>query len=69
VRAVIGRGEAWQTNGHTCHVGHYRLDRIEANGTLKAGCHVIARDEWERIAPLLDAYQVSPEAQDAESHA
>jgi hypothetical protein len=69
VRAVIGRGEAWQTNGHTCHVGHYKLDRIEANGTLKAGCHVIARDEWERIAPLLDAYQVSPEAQDAESHA
>jgi hypothetical protein len=55
IRAVVSRGEAWATNGHTCHVGHYRIDSIEANGTVKAGCHVIARDEWERIAPALDA--------------
>jgi hypothetical protein len=55
IRAVVARGEDWQTNGHTCHVGHYSLDRIEANGTLRAGCHVIARDEWEAIAPVLDA--------------
>jgi hypothetical protein len=59
VRAVVARGEVWQTNGHTCHVGHYRIRRIEANGTVKAGCHVIARDEWERIAPALDAYAVT----------
>jgi hypothetical protein len=57
VRAVISRGESWQTNGHTCHVGNYKLDRIETDGTLKAGCHVIARNEWELIAPALEAYQ------------
>jgi hypothetical protein len=55
IRAVVSRGEDWQTNGHTCHVGHYRIDRIEANGTVKAGCHVIDRAEWERVAPALDA--------------
>jgi hypothetical protein len=59
VRAVVSRGETWQTNGHTCHIGNYKLDRIEADGTLRAGCHVIARSEWERIAPQLDALQIS----------
>jgi hypothetical protein len=64
VRALVSRGEAWQSNGHTCHVGHYQLDRIEADGTLKAGCHVIPRREWERIAPALDVLLVTeqPEA-------
>jgi hypothetical protein len=56
VRAVVSRGETWQTNGHTCHLGNYKLDRIEADGTLRAGCHVIARQEWERIAPAIEAY-------------
>jgi hypothetical protein len=62
VRAVVGRGETWETNGHTCHVGVYKIERIEANGTAKAGCHVIPRDEWERIAPALDAIS-EPNAQ------
>jgi hypothetical protein len=57
VRAVVARGETWETNGHTCHVGHYKIERIEANGTIKAGCHVIPRDEWERIAPAIEASQ------------
>ena len=57
VRAVVARGETWETNGHTCHVGHYKIERIEANGTVKAGCHVIPRDEWERIAPAIEASQ------------
>jgi hypothetical protein len=55
IRAVVARGEDWTPNGHTCHVGHYRIDRIEANGTVKAGCHVISKDEWMRVAPALDA--------------
>jgi hypothetical protein len=59
VRAVVSRGEDWQTNGHTCHIGHYKLDRIKSDGTLIAGCHVISRQEWEGIAPALDAYTVT----------
>ena len=59
VRAVLSRGETWHTNGHTCHLGHYKLNSIDADGTLRAGCHVITRAEWERIAPQLDALQIS----------
>jgi hypothetical protein len=54
VRAVIARGEAFQTNGHTFHLGHYKIDRVETDGTLHAGCHVISLAEIERIAPELE---------------
>jgi hypothetical protein len=55
VRAVIAKGEDWQSNGHTFHLGHYALDRVSKDGTIKAGCHVITLDEIERIAPALEA--------------
>jgi hypothetical protein len=54
VRAVVARGEAFQTNGKTFHLGHYKIDRIEVDGTLTAGCHVIPYSEIERIAPELE---------------
>jgi hypothetical protein len=54
VRAVVARGEAFQTNGKTFHLGHYKIDRIETDGTLTAGCHVIPYSEIERIAPELE---------------
>ena len=41
VDAVIARGEEWKRNGHTCHLGHYQIDRITADGTVYAGCHVV----------------------------
>jgi hypothetical protein len=53
VRAVIARGEEWKTNGHTCHLGHYQIDRITAKGTVHAGCHVVEFAEIERIAEQL----------------
>jgi hypothetical protein len=55
VRAVVARGEAYQRNGHTLHLGHYPIDRIDTDGTLHAGCHVIPYAEIERIAPQLEA--------------
>jgi hypothetical protein len=55
VREVVKRGEAFQTNGHTFHLGHYQIDRIDVDGTLHAGCHVISLAEIERIAPELEA--------------
>jgi len=54
VRAIVARGEDWQSNGHTFHLGHYALDRVSKDGTVKAGCHVITLDEIERIAPELE---------------
>jgi hypothetical protein len=32
VRSVVQRGEAFQTNGHTFHLGHYKIDRIDVDG-------------------------------------
>jgi len=54
VRAVVARGEAFQTNGKTFHLGHYKIDHIDVDGTLTAGCHVISLAEIELIAPELE---------------
>jgi hypothetical protein len=58
VRSVVKRGQAFQTNGRTFHLGHYKIDRIDADGTLTAGCHVISLAEIERIAPVLESLGV-----------
>jgi hypothetical protein len=55
VRAVRNSGETWHTNGHTCQLGHYRIDSIQSDGTVKAGCHTVKYSEIERIAPAIDA--------------
>jgi hypothetical protein len=55
VREVRKSGQAYVRNGHTVHLGPYALDRIEPNGTVKAGCHVVSWEEIEHIAPLLDS--------------
>jgi hypothetical protein len=57
VRLVRARGEAYQRNGHTLHLGHYAIDRIDASGNVSAGCHYVEYAEIERIAPELEAYQ------------
>ncbi len=55
VDSVRARGEEWRTNGHTCHLGHYRIDRITPDGTVYAGCHVVPFAAIERIRPALQA--------------
>jgi hypothetical protein len=55
VRSVIQRGEEWHTNGHTCHLGPYKIDRITSDGTVYAGCHEVRWEEIERIAAQLEA--------------
>jgi hypothetical protein len=57
VRAVMACEEDWHYNGHSCRLGHYSIDRIEANGTVHAGCHIVSWSEIERIAPTIDAFQ------------
>lgn len=46
-------GVRWQRNGHTMHVGEFSIDSIEADGTIKAGCHIIGFDQVSRIAKEL----------------
>jgi len=43
-------GGTYQANGHSIKVGHFKVDRIETDGTLKAGCHTIAFDSMLRLA-------------------
>jgi hypothetical protein len=54
VRSVMARGQEWHSNGHTCKLGHYQIDRISADGTVYAGCHEVTWKEIERIAPQLE---------------
>jgi hypothetical protein len=46
-------GEAYKRNGHTIHVGHFAVDEITTDGTLRAGCHTIPYGELERMARRL----------------
>ena len=62
VREVVKRGEEFQTNGHKFPLGVYQIDRIETDGTVKAGCHVIALAEIERIAPDIEALAIPAQA-------
>jgi hypothetical protein len=55
VREIIGAGRMYKANGHTIHLGHYSLDEITADGTIIAGCHRIARSEFERFAAVLES--------------
>ena len=43
-------GESWQRNGQQIRVGTFHVDRIESDGTLRAGCHTIAYDAMLRLA-------------------
>jgi len=65
VRKVRESRQAYVRNGHTIHLGPYAIDRIEADGTVKAGCHVVSWDEIERIAPFLDSFPASATATDS----
>lgn len=60
VRSIVASGEGFVSNGRTIPVGVYKVDRIEASGTLHAGCHHIPFTEIQSIAPLLEATPNEP---------
>lgn len=53
VRQVRESGQGYIHNGHAVRLGPYIIDRIELNGTVHSGCHVVSWKEIERIAPQL----------------
>ena len=53
VEAVRASGVPYKHNGHSIHAGDYRIDRIDADGTLRAGCHVIPHSELRAMARQL----------------
>lgn len=52
IKLVRQRGEAWQSNGHSIRVGPFTVDRIEANGDMRAGCHTFKWAEIEHAAQV-----------------
>jgi hypothetical protein len=64
VRKVRESRQAYVRNGHTIHLGPYALDRIEPDGTVKAGCHFVSWEEIERIASALDSVPTTTTALD-----
>jgi hypothetical protein len=53
IHKVRETGQEYVRNSHTIHLGHYVIDRIESDGTVHAGCHVVKWEEIERITPQL----------------
>lgn len=49
-------GRTWHKNGHTLRVGHYQVDSVEADGTFRAGCHLI---RWAQVESLADRLGVA----------
>jgi hypothetical protein len=50
IERVMQRGEAYQRNGHSEHIGDFVVDRIEPTGDIKIGCHLIKFDQVQKIA-------------------
>lgn len=58
IRAMKERSISWDKISHqkTIHLGHFKIDTIDALGNVKAGCHFIEWQEIERLARLLKIY-------------
>lgn len=65
------RGQEWHRNGHSIHVGHFTVDRIEPSGNFTAGCHFIEWSEVARIAQQIGVLDsaASDEALQETAHA
>ncbi len=56
------RGEGFKTNGRVVRVGHFRVDEIDAQGNMAAGCHKFSWAEIERLAIREGVFDVAPSA-------
>lgn len=60
IKLIRARGDGWDANGHTVHVGHFTINRINSDGSFQAGCHFIGWPEIERIATLVGVLDSAP---------
>lgn len=52
IKRLRDKGQAYERNGHTIHLGHFALDAVDAQGNVRAGCHEVAWEEIARVATL-----------------
>lgn len=63
IRLCVERGEAFHTNGRTVRVGFFKVDRIEANGDMVAGCHRFAWPVMRELAEREGVLALAPSAE------
>jgi hypothetical protein len=52
LKRLHDKGQAYQRNGHTIHLGQFALDSLDTEGNVTAGCHTVAWEEIARVATL-----------------
>jgi hypothetical protein len=52
LKRLHDKGQAYQRNGHTIHLGHFALDSLDTDGNVTAGCHTVQWAEITRVAAL-----------------
>ena len=52
IKRLRSKGESYERNGHTIHLGHFALDAVDSAGNVRAGCHEVAWEEIQRVATL-----------------
>lgn len=52
IKRLRDKGQSYERNGHTVHLGHFALDAVDAQGNVTAGCHNVTWTEIERVATL-----------------
>ena len=62
ILAIVRRGVPYVHNGHTLHAGVFKVDEIDAQGNVRAGCHYVERAEIDRFAAVLEQTRAVPVA-------
>ena len=52
LKRLHDKGQAYQRNGHTIHLGQFALDSLDTEGNVTAGCHTVQWAEIARVAAL-----------------
>ena len=52
IKQLHDKGQAYQRNGHTIHLGNFALDSVDTQGNVQAGCHNIEWAEIDRVAAI-----------------
>jgi hypothetical protein len=50
IKRLHDKGQAYERNGHTIHLGYFALDAIDTQGNVTAGCHHVSWEEIQRVA-------------------
>jgi len=64
ILAMVRRGQPYEHDGHTLHAGVFRVDKIDAEGNVTAGCHYVERAEIDRFALVLEKDRTVPVAKE-----